>query len=312
MFDAEGVTYDQHPLAISVAQSRCDTPPSHIFVREHSTRTALQLCTAGFPCNLADCPRCGVRIARNAQLDMLAKFADFPSCISLRLSVARNSDLDLAFRELATARRRFLEIAKLTRTTHGYVRSTEATKEWALWNLHDHVVVFPVFDDDAARLIDAWDQACRDTGLTPSPSHSQPSATVPALKYILKPRLGVGKHSLRRLINRAAHGDLDAADDWQEWDGWRRTHPRARFRASWLRPDAPAMPDRAPEPRDQHLTEASDAELAQLAILAALGVRSRAEQVAALGIGDSTVARRRRHFAGGALGAPDRIAFHVS
>jgi hypothetical protein len=191
------------------------------------------------------------------------------------------------------------------------VRSTEITRDAALWNLHDHVIVFPALDDDASRLLDAWDQACRDNALTAS-SHSRTSATVPALEYVLKARLGSGEGSLRRLINRAAHGDLDAVDDWQEWDAWRRAHPRVRFRASWLRPEAPAPSASAPAPRDQHLTAATDAELAQLAILAALGVRSRAAQVAALGIGESTVARRRRHFAREALREPDRIAFRVS
>lgn len=308
---ADGVTQPQHTLTISVAQSRCDTPPSHLFVREHSTRDALRLCAPGFPCNIADCPRCGERVARNARADTIARFSDFHTCLSLRLSVARNAHLDQAHGELATARRRFLEIAKLTRTTHGYVRSTEITRDGALWNLHDHLIVFPALNDDAARVLDAWDQACRESDLTAS-SHCRESATVPALEYVLKSRLGSGKGSLRRLIIRAADGDLDAADDWREWDAWRRSHPRARFRTSWLQPEALTVQRALVAQRDQHITEVSDPELARLAILAALGVRSRAAQASALGIGDSTVARRRRHFPDHALGASGRIAFRVS
>jgi hypothetical protein len=311
MISAEGVTQPPHTLTISVAQSRCDTPPSHLYVKENTTRDALRLCAPGFPCNIADCYVCGERVARNAQLDMLAKFAGFPSCISLRLSVARNADLDEAFRELATARRRFLETARLARTTHGYVRSTEITRDGALWNVHDHLIVFTPLDVDISRLLDAWELACQREGLTPS-SHAQMSATVPALEYVLKSRLGSGKGSLRRLISRAAHGDLDAADDWREWDAWRRAHPRARFRASWLQPEARTVRTAFSAPRDQHITEATDAELAQLSILTALGVRSRAAQAGALGIGDSTVARRRRHFPDHALGASGRIAYRVS
>lgn len=318
MFDADDLN-SLTPAPYSL-DYQCESPagvthpaPSVLYVRSTSTRRSLRDCERGHPCNLADCPRCGERVARNAQLDMLAKFADFPSCVSLRLSVARNADLDQGYRNLAAARRRFLEIARLRHTTMGSLRQAEITWVRAEKNWHDHLLVFPIGDpsNEEDRLIDAWRQACRETDQEPS-WDNQISATVPALEYVLKSRLGVGEGSLRRLISRAAHGDLDAVDDWQEWDAWRHAHPRARFRASWLRPEAPAPAASAPAPRDQHLTAATDAELAQLAILAALGVRSRAEQVAALGIGDSTAARRRRHFAPGALGAPDRIAFRVS
>lgn len=132
-------------------------------------------------------------------------------------------------------------------------------------------------------------------GLEPS-WHARHSDTPSALAYILKERLGAGKGSLRHLIDRAAQGDADAIDDWNEWDAWRRTHPHARFRSSWVAPITPPPGNKIPTPRDQHIVTAEDADLARIAILSALGLTSKAQQADALGISPATIARRRRHF----------------
>ncbi|CAH0281729.1 hypothetical protein [Microbacterium sp. Bi128] len=161
----------------------------------------------------------------------------------------------------------------------------------ARWNWHDHLVVIPLdntLDDETRRLLDAWEDACRQHDLTPS-SHSRLSLTESALTYITKPRLGAGEHSLRDLIDRAAQGDAEAVDDWIEWDRWRLTHPRARFRSSWV--SSPTTPSA----RDQHMTGVDPADFNRLSLLIALGVRTASEQADLLGTSLSTTKRRRRH-----------------
>ena len=268
------------------------------FVAEFSTRKTLRACTEGWMCGLADCPRCGERAARRAQRDALARFAEFPHCISLRLSVDMNADLDAGRRDLDRVRTTFLKTSHLRATAHAYLRSTEVTRPDARWNWHDHLVVIPRGDPDAeiSRLLDAWDDACRTHGLTAS-THDRISSTPAALKYILKERLGTDEGSLRHLIDRAARGDADAADDFTEWDAWRRAHPRARFRSSWVAPVTTTPEQKVPTPpRDQHIVNAEDADLARMAILSALGLTSKTEQADALGVSPATIARRRRHF----------------
>lgn len=248
-------------------------------------------------CGLADCPRCGERAARRAQRDALARFAEFPHCISLRLSVDMNADLDAGRRDLDRVRTTFLKTSHLRATAHAYLRSTEVTRPDARWNWHDHLVVIPRRDPDSeiSRLLNAWDDACRRHGLTAS-THDRISNTPAALEYILKPRLGTDEGSLRDLIERAARGDADAHDDFTEWDTWRREHPRARFRSSWVAPITTPPGDETPAtPRDQHIVTAEDADLARIAILSALGLSSKAQQADALGISQATIARRRRH-----------------
>jgi hypothetical protein len=148
--------------------------------------------------------------------------------------------------------------------------------------------------------------ACRDLDLIPS-TFAQYSGAERALSYVFKDRLGSGPTSLRSLLSRAARGDADAHDDWCELDAWRNAHPRARFRQSFLKTNSTPPPT-----RDQHHTNADDRDLAQLAILSALGITSKPQQARTLGISESTVSRRRRHFAPGYLGAPGRIYFRVS
>lgn len=279
------------------------TPPSPAaqFLTEYSTRRRLRDCIPGWACQYADCPQCGKRVARRARADMLARFSDHPHCISLRLSVELAHDLDLGHADLSRARSVFHEKARLSRTTRGYLRSTEITRVGARWNWHDHLIVIPVGNSaaEAHRLLDHWHDACRQIGLEPS-THSRRSHTPDAIKYVLKERLGAGETSLAELLDLAARGDADAADDWIEWDEWRRLHPRVRFRYSWISPET-TEPSQAPAtPRDQHIVSVGDRELAQLAILTSLGVSSKPQQADALGVSCSWISRRRRH-------APDAL-----
>ncbi|WAC68554.1 hypothetical protein [Microbacterium sp. SL75] len=217
--------------------------------------------------------------------------------MSLRLSVELNADLDGGRRDLDRVRRTFLEIARLRHTAKGYHRSTEVTRVGARWNWHDHVIVIPLdrtLDDETHRLLDAWDDACRQHDLTPS-THNQISRTDSALTYITKPRLGTGERSLRDLIDRAAQGDADAVDDWIEWDGWRLAHPHARLRSSWVSSPTTAPSPTAPKPRNQHVTGIDPADFNRLSLLIALGVTTAAEQADILGTSLSTTKRRRRH-----------------
>ncbi|MEX8059861.1 hypothetical protein [Microbacterium sp. 16-032] len=249
----------------------------------------------GFACNLPDCPECGERRALTAQEDALAKFAEFPDCLSLRLSVDMHRDLDTAWRDLGRARATFMKNARLSRTTLGYLRSTEVTRPDARWNVHDHWVVIPRGNaaDEQRRLLAAWEDACRATGLEPS-SHPQFSDTPSALEYILKPRLGTGEGSLRHLLIDAARGDADAHDDWQEWDAWRRAHPRARFRSSWLAPVITTPEEKIPTPpRDQSATTVPDRDLALMALLDALGATTNAQHELMLGMSRRSIQRRR-------------------
>lgn len=184
------------------------TPPSPgaLFTKAFSVRKSLRNCTVGWMCNVADCHSCGERVAQRAQDDALARFARFPWCVSLRLSVELSADVDAGRRDLDRVRSSFLEIARLRHTSQGYYRSTEVTRVGARWNWHDHIVVIPLdttLDDETQRLLSAWDDACRQHGVTPS-THDQISETASALTYITKPRLGHGERSLRDLTDRAA------------------------------------------------------------------------------------------------------------
>lgn len=275
------------------------TPPSPgaLFTKAFSARKSIQNCTEGWACNVADCHSCGGRVAQRAQDDALARFANFPWCVSLRLSVELNANLDAGRRDLDRVRTTFLETVKLRHTSKGYHRSTEVTRVGARWNVHDHLVVIPLdttLDDERRRLLDLWEDACRQHGLTPS-MHDQLSETASALTYITKPRLGAGEHSLRDLIDRAAQGDTDAVDDWIEWDRWRLAHPHARFRSSWVSSPTTAPSPTAPKPRDQHITGLDAADFNRLSLLIALGVTTASEQADILGTSLSTTKRRRRH-----------------
>lgn len=275
------------------------TPPSPgaLFAKAFSARRSMQNCTVGWMCNLADCPSCGERVAQRAQNDALARFADFPWCVSVRLSVELSADLDAGRRDLDRVRTSFLETVKLRHTSKGYHRSTEITRVGARWNWHDHIVVIPLdntLDDETSRLLRAWEDACRQHDLTPS-THNQISETASALTYITKPRLGRGERSLRDLIDRAAQGDADAVDDWIEWDRWRLAHPRVRLRSSWVSSPTTAPSPTAPKPRNQHVTGIDPADFNRLSLLIALGVTTAAEQADILGTSLSTTKRRRRH-----------------
>lgn len=275
------------------------TPPTPggLFAKAFSARRSIQNCTVGWMCNMADCPSCGERVALRAQNDALARFARFPWCVSLRLSVELNPDLDAGRRDLDRVRTSFLETVKLRHRSRAYLRSTEVTRVDARWNWHDHLVVIPLdntLDDETRRLLDAWEDACRQHDLTPS-SHSRLSLTESALTYITKPRLGTGERSLRDLIDRAAQGDADAVDDWIEWDRWRVTHPRVRFRSSWVSSPTTASPPTTPRARDQHMTGVDPADFNRLSLLIALGVTTASEQADILGTSLSTTKRRRRH-----------------
>jgi hypothetical protein len=284
-------------------------PPERVFLQLYSSRRRLRDCEPGWACNLPDCDQCGERLALRAQADMMAKFAKYPHCVSLRLSVELSRDLDIGHTDLSSARSTFLKMARLSQTTQGYLRSTEVTRIGARWNWHDHFVVVLQGDPhtETRRLLDAWDDACRQVALRPS-SHSRQSDTASAITYVLKERLGTSETSLRVLLQRAARGDADAADDFLEWDAWRRLHPRARFRSSWVRTTAPPT-SQEPSRRDQHVVAAEDRELAQLSILSALGVVSKSQQAAVLGVSQATVARRRRHLP---APRPDLIPFRRS
>lgn len=264
------------------------------FITEYSTRRRLRDCTPGWACNLADCPSCGERAALRAQQDALAKFANYPWCLSIRLSVDLHRDLHHAHADLARVRTWFLKSARLSMTTRGYLRSTEVTRPDARWNVHDHLVIVPIgsMDDERRRLLDLWDDACRQHGLTPS-SHAQQSTTDSALEYVLKPREGSGDGSLRDVLARAARGDADAAEDWIEWDRWREANPRARFRHTWVA-DAPTKTETTTVPRDQYTVAVSDSDLARMSLLAALGVRAPRQQAAILGMSEASVYRRKR------------------
>lgn len=283
--------------------SSCESPPAvtppsptALFLSEYSTRKRLRDCIPGWACQYADCPSCGERAALKAQADVLAKFGSYPTCLSLRLSTETSIDLDTGHRDLSAVRTSFLEIARLSRTTAAYLRSTEVTRVGARWNWHDHLVIVPTdnTDSECRRLSNAWDEACRLNGLQPS-SHAQTSDTDSAVTYVLKPRLGSGETSLRALLARAARGDADAAADWRAWDEWRRTHPRARFRYLWVGPTSTATGTPARAPRDQRLVSVDDADLNRLGLLSALGVTSKKAQANVLGMSESSVARRRRH-----------------
>ena len=163
------------------APSHCDfscessapvTPPSQraLFISEYSTRKRLRDCAPGWSCALADCPSCGERVARRAQQDALAKFANHPWGLSIRLSVDLHPDLHHAHADLARVRTSFLKSARLSMTTRGYLRSTEVTRPDARWNVHDHLVIVPIgnVDEERRRLLDLWDDACRQHGLMPT------------------------------------------------------------------------------------------------------------------------------------------------
>ena len=294
------------------------TPPSRsvLYVRSSTMRRSLRDCERGHPCHLPDCLRCGERVALRAQFDILDAFADHQTCISIRLSVDLDPDLDHGHRALAKAWRRFLEIAKLRQTSLGYLRVTEITRPDARWNWHIHLLVIPLSDPatELHRLIGLWEQACKQTGQTPS-SHAQISETSRAVTYLTKPRLGTGHGSLRQITARASGGDADAHEDFTEWDAWRQAHPRVRFRSSWVG-SAPAPESSSNStPRDQHMVSADDIDLARMALLTAMGVSSVTEQMGLFDVSESTVKRRRRHFPTGSLAVirdRERIPFRVS
>lgn len=303
------------------APSHCDslcessapvTPPSQraLFISDYSTRRRLRDCTPGWACNLADCPSCGERAALRAQQDALAKFANYPWCLSIRLSVDLHRDLHRGHDDLARVRTSFLKLARLSRTTLAYLRSTEVTRPDARWNWHDHWVIIPIGsrDDERRRLLGLWDEACRQHGVTPS-SHAQQSTTESALEYVLKPREGSGDGSLRDVLARAARGDADAAEDWIEWDSWRQANPHTRFRYSWVKPTETAQPVVERMARDQRIVGVSDPDLARMGLLTALGVTSKRAQASVLGVAESTISRRRRHLP---PPKPGLIPFRVS
>lgn len=179
--------------------------------------------------------------------------------------------------------------------TRGYIRSTEVTRPDARWNVHDHLVIVPIgnVDEERQRLLDLWDDACRQYGLTPS-SHAQQSSTDSAIAYILKPREGSGDGSLRDVLARAARGDAEAVDDWLEWDRWRQAHPHVRFRHTWVAATATKDEATTTVARDQHTVAASDSDLNRLSLLAALGVDGPRQQGVILGMSESSVYRRKR------------------
>ena len=271
------------------------TPPSvSHFLAIYSVRKRLRECIIGWACNLPDCHLCGKRIARRARADMLAKFENHPECISLRFSVELTRDLDQGYEDLSRARTQFMKLACLSRTSLGYLRSTEVTRVHARWNWHDHVVVIPRENAraEARRLLDLWDDACRQIGLEPSSHARGESETPDAIKYVLKRRLGRGGGSLRDLLERAARGDADAAEDYLAWDAWRQRNPHARFRHSWIASGS----QRQSEPRDQTQTEVPDSDLAQMALLDSLGAGTNAQQMFMLGLSRRSIQRRRSYF----------------
>jgi hypothetical protein len=241
---------------------------------------------------------------------MLAKFKNHPGCISLRLSVELTGDLDQGYDDLSRARTLFLENARLTRASRGYLRSTEITRVGARWNWHDHLVVIPLEHPraEAGRLLDLWDDACRQVGLTPSSHDRGDSDTPGAISYVLKERLGTGEGSLRTLLSRATRGDADAAEDFLEWDTWRNQNPRARFRHSWSSPEAPAIPE-PKTPRDQSATKVPDLDLGLMAMLDALGASTNAQQGVILGLSRRSLQRRRSNFP---PARPGLIPFRIS
>lgn len=291
------------PIDYVIGHEPRDTPPSpaHDYQRTHTLRRTLAACLpVRRPCNLADCKHCGENVARDAIQEMQDRFADFSRCSSIRLSVARNVNLAAAINDLALVRSRFLKLAHLG----DYLLNTEITHTAEGWNPHIHLLTFDARPLD--EITGLWDRAGADLRIETS-HHAQRSDTLRAIEYILKPRLGTGPGSLRSILARAANGDALAADLWAEFDQWRTGNPRTRFRFSHRRTTAAP----AAAPRDQHHTAAADQELAQLAILQAFGVTSRRAQAATLGIGDSTIARRRRHFPARSLGEPGRIPFRI-
>ncbi|MFF7683874.1 hypothetical protein ACFZA2_14070 [Microbacterium sp. NPDC007973] len=219
-------------------------------------------------------------------------------------------DLHRGHDDLARVRTSFLKLARLNHTTRAYLRSTEVTRPDARWNWHDHWIIVPIgnADDERRLLLDLWDDACRQHGLTPS-SYAQRSTTDSAITYILKPREGSGEGSLRDVLARAARGDADAVDDWIEWDRWRQAHPRVRFRHTMFAATATKAETSTTVPRDQYTVAVSDSDLGRMSLLAALGVTSKRQQASILGVNPSTIARRRRHLP---APRPGLIPFRVS
>lgn len=293
------------PLDYLVAHQSRETTPSKEYVTANSVRRSLRRCMQWSPCNVSDCPHCGERLARNAIKTAQERFSSFARCDSFRFSVARNVNLAEAFRELAVVLSLFLGMARLGRSAGGYLISTEVTRTaLGMWNAHLHMLVFDCSDAEE-RLPKLWERAAAKLGCSGSWHHRQ-SATEPAIDYVLKFRLGSGKGSLRQLLSRAAHGDALAADAWAEWDRWRAEHPHAQHRRPWLSARRPEKPKRQPLP------DYSDAELARVSILAALGVHRADDQGAALGLSRPTIYRQRQHFGEQRLGNPGRIYFRFS
>ena len=234
---------------------------------------------------------------------MRSKFAGNPECWSFRLSLALDVSLGRSLHDMATVRSRFLKRAQLGT----YMLDMHVTRPNLGWNPHIHLLAF---GDAGEQWIPAlWESTAQALGFEPSVGPPRRSKTNPAIDYILKPRLGRGENSLRSLLSDAVEGNELAGSWWEEWDAWRAGNPRKRFRASYVRPVA----TKAVEPRNQHIVNAEDRELAQLALLSAFtGSESKRSQAWATQVSESTIARRRRHFPDGQMSTAERIFFRVS
>lgn len=294
------------PHDLVVGHAECDIPLSPVqqYQQSHTLRGTLTRCIPRHrPCNLADCRNCGERVAAAAIEALQAKFAVHQRCSSFRLSLARNVSLDVALRQLAVVRSCFLKRARLPE----YLLNTEVTVTAEGWNAHLHLLVFGS-RGDLGTVVALWDEVAEGLGFTPS-HHAQRSETVPAIEYVLKPRLGSGPGSLRSTLSRASAGDPVAAALWAEWDAWRAGNQRTRFRFSYRRVAVPGRPAL----RDQYMVEVSDRDIARLTVLESFtGAESKRVQAWALGISDSTVARRRRQLPEVRLDEPGRIYFRIS
>ncbi|WP_454130261.1 hypothetical protein [Microbacterium aurum] len=217
------------------------------------------------------------------------------------MTIKDTSILSEGWDALAKVRSRFLEIARLARSAaRGYVLVTELTKG-ALWHPHLHLLLF---SDDPHALVglrghalDAWHRAAHDVGAVVGARGAEGSIrdTEGAIRYVAKARIGSfnSSSSLAAMLDRAAGGDADAADDREELERHRRDHPRLHWRSSWLRkPQVPAGSPRGASPGPR-LHTAPDDVLARLALLPHLGVRSKQEQAAVLGLSTATIGRHR-------------------
>ncbi|CAN5316552.1 hypothetical protein BH09ACT5_BH09ACT5_01190 [soil metagenome] len=274
--------------------SLADTP-LFFYQRGFSFIQRIRRCEPYFHCALALCALCSDRYAVRAQIAILRRMPKASEVLSLTLTMADVSDLEEGYERLARARIAFE--SKIKNLTEAFYTSTELTDSTGVtWHWHLNVVLYASqVSPEALKAI--WVDIVHGLGIEARTGLQKHRSKAPedAVEYAVKARLGYGPASLRGLGTRAAQGDANADERWEQVQRFYLAKPYRRWRSSWVA-KAPT-PARITAPTFDY---SSSSDLRRLVILDRLGVTGRQVQAdvmtsAGHRISTATISRIRRH-----------------